>query len=134
MHLMVSAGQKFRIETASVWLDCGQPDAVLETNRYLLENGRDNSAEYKDHPTVIIVPPVNIAPSAQISDSVIGPHVTIAANCEISGAIIQNSILDEGAICKNFLMGQSLVGRNARVEGHFRSVNVGDSSAIGIVE
>src|SRR5258708_31434364 len=39
MHLMVNAGCKFRIEPVSVWLDCGRPETVLETNRYLLEHG-----------------------------------------------------------------------------------------------
>lgn len=133
MQLMVKEGLKFRIEPVSVWLDCGRPDTVLETNRYLLQNSRDNSAEFADRKDIIIVPPVNIHPSAQISHSVVGPNVTIAANCTISSSFLRDTIVDEGAVCKDTLMEQSLVGRNARVEGRFRMVNVGDSSAIGFV-
>jgi glucose-1-phosphate thymidylyltransferase len=133
MQLMVQEGMKFRIEPVSVWLDCGRPDTVLETNRYLLQNSRDNSAEFSNRRDIIIVPPVNIHPSAQISQSVIGPYVTIAANCIISNSFLRDTIVDEGAVCRDTLMEQSLVGRNARVEGRFRMVNVGDSSAMGFV-
>lgn len=131
MHLMVEAGCKFRIEPVSVWLDCGKPETVLETNRYLLEHGSDNSEQFKDRRDVIIVPPVNIDPSAEISNSVIGPHVTVAAKCKITNSIVRDSIIDTEATCNETLLGQSLIGRNAHVEGRFRSVNVGDSSAIG---
>jgi len=65
-----------------------------------------------------------------ISRSVIGPHVTVAAGCEVTGSIITDSILDEGASAKNVLLEHSLVGRNARVEDHANVMNVGDSSAV----
>jgi glucose-1-phosphate thymidylyltransferase len=133
MQLMVQEGMKFRIEPVSVWLDCGRPDTVLETNRYLLQNSRDNSAEFSNRRDIIIVPPVNIHPSAQISQSVIGPNVTVAANCIISNSFLRDTIVDEGAVCRDTLMEQSLIGRHARVEGRFRMVNVGDSSAMGFV-
>jgi glucose-1-phosphate thymidylyltransferase len=134
MDIMVKSGCKFRTQQVSVWLDCGKPETVLETNRYLLEHSRDNSAEFGDHPGVIVIPPVNIHPTANVSHSVIGPNVTIAANCTIESCILRDTIIDEGATCSNTLLDQSLVGRNAKVEGRYRSVNVGDSSAIGFVD
>lgn len=130
MNIMVAEGLKFRPSEVSVWLDCGKPDTVLETNRYLLENGHDNGATFKGTDS-IIVPPVHIAPTAKISRSVIGPHVTVAADCEVTGSIITDSILDEGATVKCALLEHSLVGRNARVEDRANMVNVGDSSAVG---
>ncbi len=130
MDIMVRSGMKFRTEPVSVWLDCGKPDTVLETNRYLLEHGSDNAADFKGTDS-IIVPPVHIDPTAIISRSVIGPHVTVAAGCEVTSSIIRDSILDEGATVKSALLEQSLVGRNARVEDRAHSINVGDSSAVG---
>jgi len=134
MQLMVQSGCKIRTEPVSVWLDCGRPDTVLETNRYLLEHSRDNSADFKDQPGVVIIPPVNIHPSAHISESVIGPNVTIAANCTISRCVMCDTIVDEGATCHNTLLEQSLIGRNAQLEGRYRKVNIGDSSAVGFVD
>jgi glucose-1-phosphate thymidylyltransferase len=133
MDIMVKQGQKFRTAPVSVWLDCGKPDTVLETNRYLLEHGHDNSKDIKSRSDVIIVPPVHIHPTAELDCAVIGPHVTIGANCTVSNSVLRDTIMDDGATCKDILLKQSLVGRNARVEGSYRTINVGDSSAIGIV-
>lgn len=130
MDVMVRRGMKFTTAPVSVWLDCGKPDTVLETNRYLLDHGHDNAAGLTANESIII-PPVNIHPTARITRSVIGPHVTVAAGCEVSGSIIHDSILDEGATISNALLAQSIIGRKARVEEQARSVNVGDSSAIG---
>src|SRR5262249_6024370 len=108
MDLMVKKGDKFRIEQVSVWLDCGKPETVLETNRYLLEHSRDNSEAFKDRPGVIIIPPVNIDPGAELINSVIGPYVTIAAGCHIESCVLRDTIVDEGATCKDTLLEQSL--------------------------
>lgn len=130
MQLMVEAGQRFRTRPVATWLDCGQPDTVLATNRWLLEHGHDNSAQI-NYPNVVIIPPVRIDPTAQVTNSVIGPHVTISANCKVEHSVLRDSIIEEGAVCRDIQLDQSLVGRNARVEGKARAVNVGDSSAVG---
>ncbi len=134
MDRMVQSGCKFRVETVSTWLDCGRPDTLLETNQYLLQHGHDNSTEFRHYNNAIIIPPVHIHRSAEICESVVGPYVTIAANCAISGCLIRNTIVDEGAICENALLEQSLIGRNAHLEGRYRSLNVGDSSSIHYVD
>jgi glucose-1-phosphate thymidylyltransferase len=133
MQLMIESGLKFRTRQVSEWLDCGTPETVLATNRYLLEHGNDNSAGFTECQHTIIIPPVNIDPSAQISNSVIGPYVTIGANCIIEGCLLRDTIIDDGAVCRHYLLERSLIGRYATVEGRFRSLNVGDSSAMGFV-
>ena len=37
-----------RTQPVEIWLDAGTPEALLETNRYLLEHGLDNSAEVRN--------------------------------------------------------------------------------------
>ena len=103
---------------------------MLETNRYLLDNGHDNSAQVKAEGFVVI-PPVHIHPTAQITRSVIGPHATIAAGCVVEDSIVRDSILDEGAVVQGALLAQSLIGRDARVGGRFRAFNVGEASEVG---
>ncbi len=129
-NIMIEAGARMRTETVQVWEDCGKPETVLRTNRFLLNNGLDNS-DRAEREQCIIIPPVHIDPSAQIRRAVIGPHVTIAADCEIQDAIIRNSIIDEGAHVESALLEGSLIGRDALVREHFFSYNVGDSSAVG---
>jgi len=103
---------------------------VLETNRYLLENGHDNSAQVPCD-SFTIIPPVNIHPTAQIKASVIGPHATIGANCKVESSIIRDSIVDEEAVVQDALLSGSLIGRSAKVGGRFRAYNVGEASEVG---
>ncbi len=130
INILLEQGLKMRTQPVSVWLDCGKPDALLETNRYLLEHGRDNS-EQAQRPGVVLSPPVYIDPSAQVSESVIGPHVTIGPGCVVRRSVIQDSIVDSGSHISDSLLSGSLIGSNARVTGRYSTLNVGDSSEVG---
>jgi glucose-1-phosphate thymidylyltransferase len=128
-NLMVEQGQKFRTETVEVWEDCGKPETVLHTNRYLLEHGHDNSAQHRDN-GYLVVPPVHIAATAVIQNSVIGPYATISDGCHIVGSIIRDSIVDEDALIEDTTLDQSLIGKGALVKSSYRKLNVGDSSSV----
>jgi glucose-1-phosphate thymidylyltransferase len=120
-----------RVEPVEIWQDCGKPDALLETNRYLLDTGRDNTAEASKRPGVVVIPPVYIDPTAQVSEAVIGPHVSIGAECTVQRSLVRDSIIDDGSEILDTALAASLIGREARVVGRYRSLNVGDSSEIG---
>lgn len=132
LQLMIDDRAILRPETVNIWLDCGQAETVLETNRYLLKHNMDNSAEVASINSIII-PPVHIHPTAKIKNSIIGPHVTIAAKCEIEGSIIRDSIVDEESYIKDSTLGQSLIGRKADLIGRYRQLNLGDSSYVDFV-
>lgn len=127
VNIMLEKGLKMRTQKVDAWLDAGVPEALLETNRYLLEHGRENSTECSCEGTTII-PPVFIHETAKIRSSVIGPHVSIAANCEIENAIIRNSILEEDTRVKRFILEDSILGRQVEVQGQALRLNLGDNS------
>ncbi len=129
-NLMIGRGARFATRTVDVWLDTGKPETVLETNRYLLNNGSDNSADHR-YAACVIVPPVNIHPAAKIEEAVIGPYATIGENCNIRRAIIRDSIVEAGATIIDTFLEQSLIGREAMVTGRYRKFNVGDSASVG---
>lgn len=130
LQYLVDDGMTFLPETVPSWLDCGNPEAVLAANRFLLgSGGLDNSAETNLTETIII-PPVRIDPTATIEHSVIGPNVTVSANSHITKSIIRNSIVGENATINAAHLEASLVGKFASVEGKYYAVNVGDSSSI----
>ena len=130
LQLMLDKGMKMRVQPVEVWEDCGKPETVLHTNQYLLDHGHDNSVEINIEGNIII-PPVNIDPTAKLTHSVIGPHVTIAAGCRVENSIIRDSIIDEGATIQSAVLTQSLIGKEARLNGKFRTFNIGDSSEVG---
>ncbi|RME43667.1 MAG: nucleotidyltransferase [Chloroflexi bacterium] len=129
LQLMVDRGSRLVAPTVEVWEDCGTPEAVLQTNRYLLENGRAEDAS-SDAINSVIISPVHIHPTAHIRNSVIGPYVTVAAGCRIEDSIIRDSIIDEGSIIVDTMLDRSLIGKDAFVKGRFRRLNVGDSASV----
>ncbi|OGO16387.1 MAG: nucleotidyltransferase [Chloroflexi bacterium RBG_16_48_8] len=133
INIMLEDGLKMRVRPVEVWNDCGKPDALLETNRYLLDHGRDNSQVASGREGVVIVPPVYIDPTAKIQQSVIGPHVSIGSGCVVQQSLIKDSIIDNDSHIIDASLKQSLIGREARVVGQHRSLNIGDSSEISHV-
>lgn len=135
ISVMIERGAKIRTNEIHTWLDTGTIEATLETNRILLDRGADNSSLAATRPNVKIEAPVFIHPSAEISNSVIGPHASIGPNCKIEGAAITDSIIEEGTHILHASLTRSLIGRNCRVEGRSApqepsSLNIGDNSTV----
>lgn len=126
LQKMVERGVEMRSFMIDGWFDCGQAETVLETNRTLLEK----NSKPVSIPGCIIIPPVYVARSAGIHNSIIGPHVTVAENSIVEGSVVKNSIINESAVVKNMLLKESLVGNHAVVTGRLLRLNVGDSSEI----
>lgn len=130
--LMLKHGAKVRTEQVAAWLDTGTIEATLMTNQTLLD--KLARQERADREGVTILEPVFIHASAQIRDSVIGPHVSIGAGCTLTNCRVENSIIEEGADVKAVALVGSIVGRRATVAGRGVeqrvSVNVGDDSNV----
>lgn len=124
---LIDTGMDLTHLDVKIWEDCGKPDALLSTNRYLLER-RSNETPRIDGS--VIVPPVVVDPSATIRNSVVGPNASIGAGVTISNSIVVDSIVDDGAQIETAMLTGSIIGRGAFVRGEFMSVNVGDSSDI----
>ncbi len=132
INILIEGGALMRVERVEAWIDTGTIDATLETNAYLL---RQMDAIPEERPTVQIIPPVFIHPTAQVSEAVIGPNASIGANCKIDQAVIQDSIIEEGTQITRAALTHSLVGRNCVVEGKpnkeaASSLNIGDNSEV----
>lgn len=130
INIMLEHNANMRIEPVEVWLDTGTIEATLQTNQFMLDHGKDNSEEAAKKHDVKVIAPVFIHPSAKVKGSVIGPHVSVGADCEVIHCIISDSILDEGSVVSNCALDGSFIGRNARVDGQSKTINIGDNSSI----
>ncbi|MDX1436296.1 MAG: sugar phosphate nucleotidyltransferase [Anaerolineales bacterium] len=128
VNILLERGLKMRTQEVDVWFDAGTPEALLDTNRYLLDAGRDNSAEAARRDGVVVVPPVYIHPEAEVSASVVGPYASIGPGCRISSSVIRDSILDEGVRMEDAVVERSLIGSHARLNGRASIINAGDNS------
>jgi glucose-1-phosphate thymidylyltransferase len=130
INIMLDCGLRMRTQLVDVWQDAGTPEALLETNRYLLNHGRDNSEEAMKRQNVVIIPPVYIYPTARIEESIIGPNVSVGASCHVKRSVIRDSILEEDADIAGVTLKDSLIGRSAFVHRSEGIVNAGDDTEI----
>lgn len=126
LQMMIQRGEMMKTFMVEGWYDCGKPETLLSTNRALLEK----KSTSRPIDGVVVIDPVYIAPSAQLTNSLIGPYTSIGANASISESIVRNSIIGEEAQVHKALLDSSIVGNGATVKGSYKRVNVGDSSEI----
>jgi glucose-1-phosphate thymidylyltransferase len=134
ISVMIEHGARVRTNEIATWLDTGTIDATLDTNKLLLDQGRANKTKDESSDGVKIIAPSFVHPSAQISNSVIGPYASIGADCQINDSQIKESIIEAGCEIRSAALSRSLIGRQAKVQGrgdgHVIQLNVGDNSLV----
>ncbi len=130
IDMMLKKGLKMRVQVVEEWLDAGLPETVLETNRKLLEKGRDNSSEASKRPGVTIKPPVHIHPEAVVENSTLGPYVSIGRGSVVRNSTIEDAVIEREALIENCVLKASLIGERSHVSGVKGKVNVGDDSRV----
>ncbi len=126
LQFMIDSGEKISTFPVEGWHDCGKPETLLSTNKFLL----DQKSVGKKFDNVVINHPVFIAEDADIKNSVVGPYATIDKNCKIEDCIIRNSIVGSNAVVVKSLLENSIIGNNSVIKGNFTRLNSGDSSEI----
>ncbi len=127
LQLMVDAGEKFTTFSVDGWYDCGKPETLLQTNRFLL-------TKRNVMPTApqgcVFVPPVHVDPTAIVEHSVIGPYASVSKGALVRNSIVRDSIISDQATVADIALDQSIIGENAEVTGRFSSINIGDASIV----
>ena len=126
LALMLKHGTQITTFNIDGWYDCGKKETLLATNRFLLTQIKTVN-NYED---IIVIPPVYISPTARITNSVIGPYVSVADGAVIESSVIRDSIISSFAEVKHCLLESSLIGNNSSYVGHYHKLNLGDSSEI----
>lgn len=130
INVMIEQKAKIRTREVNVWLDAGTPATLLKTNHYLLEHGHSNSNTIEQKRDIVVVDPVFIHPSAKVERSVIGPFVSIGADCQVEDSIIRDSILEDGAQVTSVILENSLIGRKAQIQRHPGIINASDYTSL----
>ncbi|MBL0340507.1 MAG: NTP transferase domain-containing protein [Bacteroidetes bacterium] len=126
---MIEKGTKVATFQVGNWYDCGGKTNLLETNAVLLKRFSDTKKVY-DYVNTIIIEPVSIGNDCDISDSIIGPNVSIGERTIIRSSIIRNSIIGSFSQLETAVLHQSVVGSDAYLKGLSQSLNIGDSTEI----
>ena len=124
---MIASGKRFKAPEIDAWLDCGKPETLLETNRYLLKGRHHVHGETHDS---VLIEPVHVERGAVVRHSIIGPNVSIAAGSVIEHSIISDAIINADNRVSNLILDHSLLGNSVTLIGTARKMNIGDDSLI----
>lgn len=120
LQLMLEQGREFRTVSVEDWYDCGKAETWLETNRVLLEQAGPSRC--------------HVHPTARVTDSRLGPHVSVGPEAVIEGCEVHDAVIGTGSRLRNCRIHASLVGDHCRVEGLRGTVNLGDYSELIVKE
>lgn len=132
VNIMLNKGLIMVTEKVDVWLDAGTPETLLETNRYLLDNGHSNSEEAAERNGVVIIPPVFVHPTAELENSIIGPHTSVGAGAKVKSSIVRDSILEDEAKATDVILERSLIGRRSQINRRAGRINAGDNTVVSL--
>lgn len=134
LQLMLEEGISLHAFRVNNWFDCGKKESLLSTNATLLKQMEDENgaAPLGEYDNTVIIHPVNIADGCKISNSIIGPNVTIGENTKVESAIIKDSIIGSYAELQQVVLNSSIIGSDAFVRGLSQSLNIGDNTEIDL--
>lgn len=129
---LTKKGRKFKTGEVSEWLDCGNPEVTIYTNQRVLEFDKDKKLVSEDVmlDNSIIISPCFIGENVKITNSVVGPHVSLGSGTVVKNAIVKNTIVQKNTILENEVIKDSMIGNNAKVNGQVKSISIGDYTVI----
>lgn len=129
---MKKKGAKFVPGQVSEWLDCGNKDATVYTNKRYLEFLKADELISKNvhKKNTVIIPPVFIGENVTLENSVVGPHVSIGENTVIKNSVIQNSIIQTNTEINNANFKNSMLGNFVSFEGKSDDLSIGDYNTV----
>lgn len=122
LQLMIDRGETFLPLEVQHWYDCGNLESWLLTNRMLLHH---HPSIYPDTmENVQIYPPVIIDQTARITDSSIGPYVSIGKNATISHSQISNCVIGDNVNIENVILNQSAIGDYSSISNFSGQIHI----------
>lgn len=134
LQLLVDEGGHLVAVPATVWQDTGTIEAILgsagppfQALHYLLAR---HAALHGTCERSVIVPPVYLGPGAIVSESVVGPYVSVEAGAAIHRSVVRQSIIGRNTQVQDAQLENSLIGEEARVRGRRSALNISDHSHV----
>jgi glucose-1-phosphate thymidylyltransferase len=127
-QFMIDHGAKIRVEEVTGWYDCGQLETLIDTNRWVLENGRSRTPD--GGRSVRITEPVRIEEGVTLVDCEIGPNVTVEAGCTLRNAKLRDTVVGRSTTIENADLHDSMIGDDVVLRGVNGVVSIGSNSHI----
>ncbi len=131
---MMADGKIFKTGTVSEWMDCGNKEITIETNRrmlgFLAESEEKLLSENITTENSNIIEPCYIGNNVILKNSTIGPFASIGDGTVIENSNVKNSIIQTNSLVKNATLDNAMIGNYAIFDGNFTNVSIGDYSEL----
>ena len=129
---MKAQGTRFKAAPIEEWLDCGNKQNIIDTNKRMLEIKAETEqmiAEDAVFENATINEPCYIGAGTRIINSVVGPHVSVGANTRIENTIVRNSVIQDDATVQQAILSNAMIGNHVCYTGRFSDLSIGDYSS-----
>jgi len=131
---MMNDGRIFKTGTVDEWMDCGNKEVTIETNRrmlgFLAENNEPLISKNHKNENSTIIAPCFIGEGVVLKNSTIGPFASIGDGTIIENSNVKNSIIQTHTRVKNATLDNAMIGNHAIFDGNFTNVSIGDYSQL----
>lgn len=117
------------------WMDCGNKNVTVETNGRMLDflkNEGEETLVSKEAKleNASIIPPCYIAPGAVITNSTVGPYVSVGRETVIKDSTVEHSLIQNKSVILNATLKNAMIGNYAKFDGNFTEISIGDYSVL----
>ena len=126
---MIDKGAKLKVIDVEGWYDAGKLDTLLETNRIVLEKGAARRPKNVEA-SVTIHDPVYIEDDVTLTNSTIGPNVTLGKGSRVESSTLTDTIVGSKGTIRHSQLHNSLIGDDVTIEGLKGELTVADHSEI----
>lgn len=130
---MKNLGSRFRPAIIDEWLDCGNKDNVLDTNRRVLELKQGDQNHIEAGVVLensVVIPPCYIGANTKLVNTVLGPFVSLGSNCQVENSVVQDSVIQNDTVITSATLSRSMVGNQVHYLAHLQELSIGDYTVI----
>lgn len=129
---MMKQGTAFTYDEVDEWLDCGNKNATVFTNKRILEFAPEGELIHATATVInsIINKPCYLGKNVHVENSVVGPFVSIGEGSCVKNSVIKNSIIQTHSKIVNVNLDNSMIGNNVDYRGRPNEDSIGDYTCL----
>lgn len=131
---MMEEGYRFVPGKVNQWMDCGNPEITLATNKEMLtllekENAPLVAADVQLK-NAKIIDPCYIGPGVVLENSTVGPHVSLGKETVVRNSTLTNCLIQNHTTIENATLDTAMIGNHVQYNGNFTTLSIGDYSKL----
>ena len=131
---MMADGKVFKTGAVNEWMDCGNKEVTIETNRRMLGFLTADNEKLVDDKINLensnIIEPCFIGEGVILKNSTVGPFASIGKNTRIENSNVKNCIIQNETLIKNATLDNAMIGNHVKFDGDFTTISIGDYSTL----